>query len=76
MTFLAIVTFVKYGAGLVALLGYIGPDVFLPLTSALAAVGGVLLMFWHKIAGFVGRLFGRGGSQSAPPAGPSKTDRD
>ena len=32
---------------------YIGPDVFLPITSALAAIGGVLLMFWHRIAAFV-----------------------
>jgi len=76
MTFLAIVTFVKHGAGLVGLLGYIGPDVFLPLTSALAAIGGVLLMFWHKIAGFVARLFGRPGSKHAPPTETSKTDRD
>ena len=76
MTFFAIVTFVKYGAGLVGLLGYIGPDVFLPVTSALAAIGGVLLMFWHKIAGFVARLLGRGGSQPAPPTAQSKGDRD
>jgi hypothetical protein len=39
---------------------YIGPDVFLPIASAFAAIGGVLLMFWHKITGFVGRLLGRG----------------
>jgi hypothetical protein len=30
-------------------LAYVGPDVFLPLTSALAAVAGVALMFWHRI---------------------------
>jgi len=33
---------------------YVGPDVFLPLTSALAAVAGVALMFWNRIVG-VGR---------------------
>jgi hypothetical protein len=33
---------------------YIGPDVFLPITSALAAVAGVALMFWNRIVG-VGR---------------------
>jgi hypothetical protein len=76
MTFFAIVTLVKHGVGLTGLLGYIGPDVFLPLTSALAAVGGVLLMFWHKIAGFVARLLGRTGNQPAPPAVQSKSDRD
>ena len=38
---------------------YIGPDVFLPIASALAAIGGVLLMFWQKVVLFVGRLFGR-----------------
>jgi hypothetical protein len=38
---------------------YIGPDVFLPITSALAAIAGVLLMFWQRVVGIVGRLFGR-----------------
>jgi undecaprenyl pyrophosphate phosphatase UppP len=36
---------------------YIGPDVFLPLTSALAAIAGVLLMFWNRIIGFVRKLY-------------------
>jgi hypothetical protein len=31
---------------------YIGPETIMPLASALAAVGGVLLMFWRKVAGF------------------------
>ena len=30
---------------------YIGPDLILPLTSALAAIAGVLLMFWHRVIG-------------------------
>ena len=45
---------------------YIGPDVLLPIASALAAIAGVLLMFWHKTVGFfkkmfgaIGRLFGK-----------------
>ena len=54
----AMLTFTTHGL-LMPLLGYIGPDVFLPITSALAAVAGVLLMFWQKIVGLVGRLFGR-----------------
>ena len=30
---------------------YLGPDVLMPLASALAAVAGVMLMFWRKITG-------------------------
>jgi hypothetical protein len=30
---------------------YIGPDVLLPLTSAFAAIVGLLLMFWNKVVG-------------------------
>ncbi len=30
---------------------YIGPETIMPLASALAAVGGVLLMFWRKVVG-------------------------
>ncbi|MGE3956198.1 MAG: hypothetical protein AB7H96_05715 [Vicinamibacterales bacterium] len=44
---------------------YIGPDVFLPLTSALAAMAGFLLMFWQRVLGFVMRLMGKGGTESA-----------
>jgi undecaprenyl pyrophosphate phosphatase UppP len=36
---------------------YIGPDVFLPLTSALAAIAGVALMFWHRIIGLVKKVW-------------------
>lgn len=28
---------------------YIGPETFMPILSALAAVGGVLLMFWRNV---------------------------
>ena len=45
---------------------YIGPDVLMPVASAIAAVVGVILMFWRRTVGFVqrvagaiGRLFGR-----------------
>lgn len=37
---------------------YIGPDVFLPLASALAAITGVALMFWQRLVGWV-RAFWR-----------------
>ena len=30
---------------------YVGPDLMLPLTSALAAIAGVLLMFWQRFVG-------------------------
>jgi len=36
---------------------YIGPDVFLPLTSALAAVVGVVLMFWQRFVGWFRTLW-------------------
>lgn len=46
---------------------YIGPDVLMPLASAIAAVVGFLLMFWRRTVAFfkaVGRkiagLFKRG----------------
>lgn len=32
---------------------YVGPDLILPLTSAFAAIVGVLLMFWHRVMGLV-----------------------
>jgi hypothetical protein len=32
---------------------YVGPDVFLPLASALAALAGVALMFWTRVVGIV-----------------------
>ena len=36
---------------------YIGPDTLMPVASALAAVGGVLLMFWRKVIGAVKLTF-------------------
>jgi hypothetical protein len=32
---------------------YIGPDQLLPLASALGAIIGVLLMFWHRLTSLV-----------------------
>lgn len=32
---------------------YVGPELMLPLTSALAAIVGVLLMFWHRVLGLM-----------------------
>lgn len=36
---------------------YIGPDAFLPLTSALAALAGLALMFWNRVVGFARKLW-------------------
>jgi hypothetical protein len=36
---------------------YIGPETILPLASALAAIGGVLLMFWQRFIGLVQKLW-------------------
>ena len=61
------------GALALPVLLYIGPDVFLPLTSALAAIAGVLLMFWQRIVGLVGRIFGRSSKRgSGEPPSPSR----
>ena len=45
---------------------YIGPDAAMPIASALAAIAGVAVMFWHKTVAIVkgtgraiGRLFGK-----------------
>lgn len=40
-----------------AIVLYIGPDVFLPLTSALAVVVGAALMFWQKLVGIVSSVW-------------------
>ena len=32
---------------------YLGPEVIAPVASALAALGGVLLLFWRRLSGFV-----------------------
>ena len=36
---------------------YIGPETIMPLASALAAIGGVLLMFWRRVTGFTRTTF-------------------
>ena len=43
---------------------YLGPDILMPLASAFAAVAGVVLMFWRKIANAtrsVGQFISRAG---------------
>jgi hypothetical protein len=36
---------------------YIGPDVFLPLTSAIGAIVGVVLIFWQRLTGWFRALW-------------------
>ena len=36
---------------------YIGPDLLLPFTSAIAAALGVVLMFWQRLTGWVRSLW-------------------
>ena len=43
---------------------YIGPDVFLPLTSALAAIAGVALLFWHRLVGIARKFWHKLSGQS------------
>jgi hypothetical protein len=37
---------------------YVGPDQILPFTSALAAVGGAIMIFWRQLKGAAGRVVG------------------
>ncbi len=39
------------------LLLYIGPETMLPLVSVLAAIGGVLLMFWQRFVGLLRKFW-------------------
>jgi hypothetical protein len=38
------------------ILAYIGPETFLPFTSALAAIAGAVLIFWNRLVGFARKL--------------------
>jgi len=45
---------------------YVGPETVLPLSSAIAAIAGIAVMFWHRTVAIVrgagravARLFGR-----------------
>ncbi len=36
---------------------YLGPETIVPLASILAAIGGFLLMMWHRVVGFFRSTF-------------------
>lgn len=54
---------------------YAGPDQVMTVTSGLAGVIGVLLMFWNKVVGTFHKLMSkfRGSSPEATPAAPKDT---
>ena len=49
---------------------YFGPETYMPLASAVAAVVGVALTFWRRLVGFFRRIFS-GREPELPPAGAS-----
>jgi hypothetical protein len=49
---------------------YFGPETYMPLASAVAAVVGVALAFWRRLVGFFRRIFS-GRERQLPPAGAS-----
>jgi len=57
MGIFAFVAHIDAGRILPSVILYIGPDVFLPLTSALAAIAGVVLMFWQRFVMLFRRLW-------------------
>ena len=44
---------------LMILLLYVGPDALMPLASALAAIGGAVMIFWRQVTGFVKKVAGK-----------------
>jgi len=52
-----IVVQVHWGQVLPLVFLYIGPETILPLTSAVAAVVGIVLMVWHRLVGIGRRVW-------------------
>ena len=50
---------------------YGGPDQVMTVTSGIASVIGVLLIFWNKLVGAVMKLFRRTSPSVPPPQNPS-----
>ena len=56
---------------------YGGPDQIMTVTSGLASLLGLLLIFWNKVVGLffrVVRVFRRSPNDSVPPSGTAPTD--
>jgi len=51
------------------LFAYAGPDQVMTVTSGLASILGMLLIFWHKVVAFCGKVINRfRGEPTATPA--------
>jgi hypothetical protein len=53
------------------LFAYLGPETFLPMTSVLATVAGLVLMFWRTGTRLVLKLFAVRGRSDTPRLFPS-----
>jgi hypothetical protein len=53
------------------LFAYAGPDQVMTVTSGIASIVGVLLIFWHKVMAFCGRVVN--GFRGTPVAAPIET---
>ena len=69
MSILATVLPLNVDAWLPWVVLYVGPDLILPLTSALAAIVGVLLMFWHRVTGLLGSVWNMVFQRNSKPRG-------
>ena len=47
---------------------YVGPEIMMPVVSALAAIGGILLMFWRRVKAAVRAVFRFVTGRPAPEA--------
>ena len=54
-----------------SLLAYAGPDQVMTVTSGIASIVGVLLIFWHQVVGFCSQAVNR--FRGAPAAAPIET---
>ena len=54
------------------LLAYAGPDQVMTVTSGIASVIGVLLIFWHKVMAIFGKIANRFRGIPTTPTAPSK----
>jgi len=50
------------------LLAYAGPDQVMTVTSGIASIVGVLLIFWHKVMAIFGKIVNRFRGIPATPA--------
>jgi hypothetical protein len=51
---------------------YAGPDQVMTVTSGLASILGMLLIFWHKVVAAFGKLMNKFRGSPATPVAPQK----